>query len=41
MRRQLMPMRGELPHHDFAVHEILWTAQTYKADFQVRISSKE
>ena len=40
MRRQLMPVRGELPHHDFAVHEILGTAQTDKADFQVRISSE-
>ena len=35
-----MPMRSKLPHHDFAVHEILRAAQTYKADFQVRISSE-
>jgi hypothetical protein len=29
-----MPARSELTHHDFAVHQVLGTAQTDKTDFQ-------
>ena len=34
MRRELVPARGELAHHDFAVDQILGTAQADKTDFQ-------
>jgi hypothetical protein len=29
-----MSARGELPHHDFTVHKIFRTAETYKTNFQ-------
>ena len=34
MRRQLVPAGHKLAHHDFAIHEVLGTAQTDKTDFQ-------
>ncbi len=29
-----MAAGGKLAHHDFTVHEVFRTAQTYKTDFQ-------
>ena len=34
IRSQLPAVRGELPHHDFGVHQILGAAQADKTDFQ-------
>jgi len=38
MRRQLVSAGHQSAHHDFAVDEILGTAQTDKTDFQVCVS---
>ena len=34
LRSQLMATRNELAHHDFAIDEIFWAAETYKSNFQ-------
>jgi hypothetical protein len=30
-----MAVRGELPHHHFAIHKVFGTAQADKTDFQM------